>query len=109
MSLDDSMRRFANQAFFGRLTVTDDDAIDGQPGTPFDVLFNPQIHNTAAIRQAGTAKSRIKTENVAGLKNDALVDPRRLEPSTFCMKSRSSYNADQCTSLGGSQTRASHS
>lgn len=38
-------------------------------------LFNPQVHNTAAIRQAGTAKPRIHTENVAGFNNDALDIP----------------------------------
>jgi len=27
---------FANQAFFERLTFTDDDPIDAEPGVPFD-------------------------------------------------------------------------
>ena len=53
MSIDDSLRRIANQAFFERLTVTDDDAIDAEPGVPFDTLFNPEIQATALARQEG--------------------------------------------------------
>lgn len=52
MSIDNSLRRIANQAFFERLEVTDDDGIDGEPGVPFDVLLNPEIQSTALARQA---------------------------------------------------------
>ena len=40
MSIDDSLRRIANQAFFDKLIVTDDDTIHGEPGVPFNVFLD---------------------------------------------------------------------
>lgn len=80
MSIDESLRRIANQAFFGRLTVTDDDAIDAEPGVPFDTLFNPEVQATALARQTAGGNGTDQTGNVAGLNNDALVPPLGLEP-----------------------------
>ena len=81
MSIDDSLRRIANQAFFDRLTVTDDDAIDAEPGVPFDTLFNPEVQATALARQTAGGNGADQTGNVAGLNNDALVPPAGLEPA----------------------------
>ncbi|WP_170931207.1 hypothetical protein [Aeromicrobium sp. PE09-221] len=41
MSIDDSLRRIANQAFFDKVIVTDDDTIHGEPGVPFNVFLEP--------------------------------------------------------------------
>src|SRR5690625_1932193 len=82
MSIDDSLRRIANQAFFERLTVTDDDAIDAEPGVPFDTLFNPEVQATALARQTSDGNGLTQTGNVAGLNNDALVPPAGFEPAS---------------------------
>ncbi|GAA1491016.1 recombinase family protein [Brachybacterium sacelli] len=86
MSIDYSLRRIANQAFFERLTVTDDDAIVAEPGVPFDTLFNPEVQATALARQEGGGNGADQTGNVAGLNNDALVPPPGLEPGTLRLK-----------------------
>lgn len=41
MSIDDSLRRIANQAFFNKLIVQDDDTINSDSGAPFNVSFKP--------------------------------------------------------------------
>ena len=74
MSIDDSLRRLANQAFFDKLTVTDADTIDGQPGEPFNILFDPDVQRIAVERQHQTKESGRQTGNVVGLNNDQLVE-----------------------------------
>ncbi|MGC0250925.1 hypothetical protein [Pseudactinotalea sp. Z1748] len=43
MSIDDELRRIANQVFFDKLIVLPEDGIVGEPGEPFDALFNPDV------------------------------------------------------------------
>lgn len=81
MSIDDSLRRIANQAFFDKLYVQDDDHIDGQPGEPFNILFDPEVQQLTATRQRG-AETGNQTGQVAGLNNHHLVGPEGLEPPT---------------------------
>ncbi|MBE9405033.1 hypothetical protein IOE58_12870 [Brachybacterium sp. Marseille-Q2903] len=66
MSIDDSLRRIANQAFFERLTVTDDDAIDSEPGVPFDTLSTPRSRppRSPARQQAETGRIKPGTSLV---------------------------------------------
>jgi len=40
MSIDDSLRRIANQALFDKLIVTPDESIDGEPGERFNIFFD---------------------------------------------------------------------
>src|SRR5699024_9904873 len=40
MSIDDSLRRIANPAFFDRLIVHDDGTIHAEPGVPFNVFLD---------------------------------------------------------------------
>jgi site-specific DNA recombinase len=84
MSIDDSLRRIANQAFFTKLYVQpDSDTIDGEPGEPFNIFFNPEIQQLALRRQnSGGRESRNQTEKVAGLNDDLLVGPAGFEPTT---------------------------
>ena len=42
-SVDDSLRRTANQAFFEKLYAQDDNRIEGQIGEPFNIFFDPDI------------------------------------------------------------------
>jgi len=91
-SIDDSLRRIANQAFFDKLIVLDDDTIDGEPGVPFNVFFNPDVQHLAVRQQGRTTESGTQTGDVVGLNNDLLVGPVGLEPTTYGLKVRSSAN-----------------
>jgi site-specific DNA recombinase len=82
MSIDDSLRRIANQAIFDKLIIAEEICIDGRPGPPFNVLFDPEAQATAVARQGQTVESGTQPGNVAGLNNDAWVDPTGLEPMT---------------------------
>ena len=88
MSIDDSLRRIANQAFFDKLIVTDDDTIHGEPGVPFNVFLDRDVQTLAVRQQGRTAESGTQTGDVVGLNNDLLVDLRGLEPLTPCMPCR---------------------
>ena len=57
-----------------------DDTVDGQPGEPFNILFNPNVQRAALARQQGAAESGPQTGNVVGLNNDDLVGAEGLEP-----------------------------
>lgn len=92
MSIADSLRRIANQAFFDKLIVLDDDTIDGDPGVPFNVFFNPDVQTLAVRHQGRTAKSGTQTGDVVGLNNDLLVEHRGLEPLTSTLQRWHSTN-----------------
>ncbi len=74
MSIDDSLRRIANQAFFDRLIVLPEDGILGEPGEPFGALFNPEVQTRAIHYKQWMAESGPQTADVGGLNNDVLVD-----------------------------------
>lgn len=58
MSIDDSLRRIANQAFFERINVYEVksgdtvDTVDTEPAEPFDVLFDLALHTGASRRRS---------------------------------------------------------
>ena len=43
------------------LVVMPDDTVDGQPGEPFNILFDPEVQRTAFARQRATAESGPQT------------------------------------------------
>ena len=93
MSIDDSLRRICNQAFFEKIWVKkDSDTVKGEPGQPFNVLFNPEVHTLALDHEAQGSDRRIQTENVAGLNNELLVELRGFEPLTFSLRTRRATN-----------------
>ncbi len=92
MSMDDSLRRLANQAFFDKLIVMPDNTVTGQPGEPFNSLINPDVQSAALARQRATTESGRQTGNVAGLNNDPLVEAMGIEPTTYGLQSRRSAN-----------------
>ena len=59
-----------------------DDTVDGQPGEPLNILFDPDVQRAALARQRATTESGPQTGNVVGLNNDDLVGPKGLEPLT---------------------------
>ncbi len=81
LSLDDSLRRTANHAFFDKLYVTTDDQIDGQPGEPFNVFFNPDVRRLA-LRPEAEDESGTQTSFVVGLNNEHLVEVAGIEPAS---------------------------
>lgn len=48
VSIDDSLRRIANQAFLNKFYLSDEVTIDGEPGEPFNVFFNPNVQTIRA-------------------------------------------------------------
>ncbi len=89
-SIDDSLHRIANQAFFDKLYATEADTIDGEPGVPFSIMFNPEAQSTALLDQAGRDLSRTQTDDIGGLNNEHWVGPVGLEPTTRGLKVRCS-------------------
>ena len=85
MNIDDSLRRIANQAFFDKLIVTDDDTIHSEPGVPFNVFLNPDVQTLALRHQGRKAESGTQTGDVVGLNNDLLVELGGFEPPTSSM------------------------
>ncbi len=90
-SIDDSLRRIANQAFFDKLYVQDDDHIDAQPGEPFTILFDPDVQQLATTRRQAVETGN-QTGQVVGLNNDHLVEHRGFEPLTFSLRTRRATN-----------------
>jgi transposase-like protein len=80
MSIDDSLRRIANQAFFDRILVYED-TIEADPGEPFNILLNPALHADAIHATTSTNTSHdgahkvdVQTQQVVGLNIDPMVD-----------------------------------
>ena len=92
MSIDDSLRRIATQAFFDRLIVLPEDGVIGEPGEPFNALFDAEVQTRAVHYKERTAESGPQTADVGGLNNDLLVGPVGLEPTTRGLKVRCSAN-----------------
>lgn len=69
-------------ALYRRRLIRAEDAIDGQPGEPFNILFDSDVQRIAIERQHQTTESGRRTGNVVGLNNDHLVETRGLEPLT---------------------------
>lgn len=72
LSLDDSVRRIANQAFFEKLYIQPGDVIDGRPGEPFTIFFNQDVQRLAVERQRAV-ESGNQTGQIDGLNIDHLV------------------------------------
>lgn len=89
MSLDDSLRRICNQAFFERINVYEvdgTDIVDAEPGEPFDVLFDAELHAEALAYDAALqAGSDAQPVHVAGLNIQHWVGAKGLEPLTSCL------------------------
>ncbi len=86
MSLDDSLRRIANQAFFERINIYEvesADTVDAEHGEPFDTLFDPALHTEALAFDARLqAGDYAQPAHVAGLNIEHWVGPAGIEPTT---------------------------
>lgn len=78
MSIEDSLRRICNQAFFDRINVYEiqnTNIVDGEPGQPFDALLDPNLHATALTYEAMLrAGEDVKPDDVASLNIQPWVD-----------------------------------
>lgn len=86
MSIDDSLRRICNQAFFLSLHVYEIENVDtvtAEPGEPFDSLLDPNLHAAALAYEARLqAGEDVKPADVAWLNIDTWVGPTGIEPMT---------------------------
>lgn len=86
MSIDDSLRRICNQAFFERIHVYEienADTVRAEHGEPFDALLDPNLHAAALAYQASVhAGEDLKPADVASLNIDYWVGDTRLELMT---------------------------
>ena len=96
MSIDDSLRRICNQAFFERIHVYETenvDRVEAEPGEPFDWLLDPKLHAAALTYEARLrAGEDVKPADVASLNIDYWVGPVGLEPTTQGLKVLCSTN-----------------
>ena len=86
MSIDDSLRRICNQAFFERIHVYEienTDIVTAKPGEPFDALLAPNLHAAALAYQTSVRAGKdVKPADVASLNIDYWVGDTRLELMT---------------------------
>ena len=95
MSIDDSLRRICNQAFFERTHVYEVEKADRVEAErePFDTLLDPAVHAAALAYGASVrAGEDVKPADDASLNIDASVGPVGLEPTTRGLKVRCSAN-----------------
>ena|GEM_PF-1700870 len=83
-SIDDTLRRIANQAFFERIYVHEDTI---EPGTPFDILLDPDVHAHALTAHSETASGTAdgaggRTSQAACLNVEPTVGDTGIEPVT---------------------------
>ena len=91
MSLDDSLRRIANQAFFERIYIFEENNThfaDALHGEPFNVLFNPAVHAEALAYVDQTQNS----SSVESLNIEHMVPPTGVEPATYGTGNRRSIH-----------------
>src|SRR5690625_7916622 len=70
MSIDDSLRRIANQAFFDKLYLSEEGTVTGEPGEPFNAFFDPGVQPIAARHEGRAAESGSPPGGVVGVDDD---------------------------------------
>lgn len=96
---DDGNRRLANQAFYDRLEITDDEQLRPRLAEPFKII------NEAA--EGKNAKQEHPTSSdVACSRKTLWVEPRGLEPLTPCLQSRCATNCAMAPSAKQSTSAA---
>ena len=83
---NDSDRRLANQAFYNRLDITDDEQLRPALAEPFATM----LHEANTAKK--TKREHTPSHDVACSRKDTWVEPRRFELLTSCLQSRRSTN-----------------
>ena len=81
---DDGSRRLANQAFYTRLEITEDEQLRPRLAEPFATIVHEAIRSKEAKREHSTSS------DVACSRKTLRVGPVGLEPTTYGLKVRSS-------------------
>jgi site-specific DNA recombinase len=83
---DDGSRRLANQAFYTRLEITEDEQLRPRLAEPFATIVREATRGKEAEREHSTSS------DVACSRKTHWVEPRRFELLTSCLQSRRSTN-----------------
>lgn len=83
---DDGSRRLANQAFYTRLEITDDEQLRPRLAEPFATIVRETTRGKEAKREHSTSS------DVACSRKTLWVEARGLEPLTPCLQSRCATN-----------------
>ena len=86
---DDGNRRLANQAFYDRLEITDDEQLRPRLAEPFATIVGEAARGTGGKNAKREHPTSI---DVACSRKTLWVDPRRIELLTSCLQSRHSTN-----------------
>ena len=88
---DDGSRRLANQAFYTRLEITEDEQLHPRLAEPFATIVREATGGKEAKRDASTG-STTGNSDVACSRKTLWVELRGFEPLTPCLQSRCSTN-----------------
>ncbi|GAA3935103.1 hypothetical protein GCM10022383_11870 [Microbacterium soli] len=94
---DDADHRLANQAFYTRIDITEDEELRPQLAEPFATIIREGMRaeddSDSTNDDPGDAKREPATSfNVASSRKTLWVEPRRFELLTSCLQSRRSTN-----------------
>ena len=84
-------RGLANQAFYTRLEITEDEQLRPRLAEPFATIVREATRGKEAKRDALTG-SATGNSDVACFRKTLWVEPRGLEPLTPCLQSRCATN-----------------
>ncbi len=87
----DADRRLANQAFYTRLDITDDEQLRPRLAEPFATIVH-EAHDHGHDEGEGAEHEHDKPTHVACSRKTLWVDPGGLEPPTPCLQSRCATN-----------------
>ena len=86
----DDDRRLANQAFYTRLDITDDEQLRPHLAEPFATIFREAHESRDEDKEA--KREHPTSTDVACSRKTLWVDPAGIEPATSCLQSRRSTN-----------------
>ncbi len=96
---NDADRRLANQAFFARVEVTEEETLELQLAEPFTTIVSEAGRSCDCTQDDGgetahpkESGSSAEVVNVVCSRKNIWVDPRRIELLTSCLQSRHSTN-----------------
>ena len=87
----DADRRLANQAFYTRLDITDDEQLRPRLAEPFATILR-ETHDSDSVDGKEPLREHDDSSHVACSRKNTWVEPRGIEPLTSCLQSRRSTN-----------------
>ena len=96
----DADRRLANQAFYTRLDITDDEQLRPRLAEPFATIIR-EAHEHSDDEGKGAEHEHDEPTHVACSRKTLWVEPRGLEPLTPCLQSKCATNCAIAPDAGG--------